>query len=161
MIKDILARGYSFAYTTLCAADFGIPTSRSRLILIAAAPGNNLPHWPVATGEIVTLQDAIRDLTWRKPRPTRDKAGKVFPRMNAYCNKPSLRPRPSDYARSLGALKSSIVSHHRTGFKPSMDNWDEDRTLPKWDEPLNSMRLPPFAICVGINFHVCFPSYTN
>lgn len=141
MVKDILAQGYSLTYKTLCASNYGIPTTRRRLILLAAAPGNELPRWPQPTTDNpVTLRDAIRDLQWRNPRhgPHRKKG---YNARSDYCDLPKQTrrdERPSSYARKLGAGCSTLITHHNTGVKPRMNNWDLAKTLPDWNEPLPS-----------------------
>jgi DNA (cytosine-5)-methyltransferase 1 len=46
IVKTLVEIGYQVAVTTLQAGQYGVPQSRTRVIVIAAAPGEVLPEFP-------------------------------------------------------------------------------------------------------------------
>ena len=65
LVQQLSELGFSLRWATLRCADFGVPQKRERLIIIAAAPGEDLPSFPKPTHEVgtVTIQtvlDAVR-----------------------------------------------------------------------------------------------------
>lgn len=66
-VKDsIIARftkmGYSVQYKILCAADFGVPQNRKRVIFVGLKDGNKTFSYPMPTNKMVTCEMALSDL---------------------------------------------------------------------------------------------------
>lgn len=64
--------GYSVAWQTLCAADFGAPTIRKRLFLVARRDGGRI-HWPKPThgrGTGRSWRGAHECIDWSIPTPS-------------------------------------------------------------------------------------------
>jgi site-specific DNA-cytosine methylase len=148
MLKDITSLGYSVSYVPLNAANFGVASSRTRLIMVAAAPGLSLPSWPVPTHSsddpnlkpLTTLHDAIKDLEWRNSRtiPSTYNENKNRSDFSTPLPNEPLQV-PSTYAENLITKGAVFFTHHTTGWSPSaMSTWDVLRTLPDYDEPLSS-----------------------
>ncbi|KAK0186010.1 hypothetical protein F5146DRAFT_937166, partial [Armillaria mellea] len=117
----ILKLGYSFTYGVLKATDFGVSTIRSRLVLIAVAPGQPMPELPLPTHggadrpAMRTLQHTISDLDWNNP----------------VCQSglQSMASHPAD--------RFQPVSRHCTGCSiTNFTRWDDSRTIADWNEPL-------------------------
>ncbi|GKZ25063.1 hypothetical protein AbraIFM66951_000521 [Aspergillus brasiliensis] len=49
VVQDFVEIGYSVRWTILNCADFGVPQTRKRLVIIASGPGETLPPFPEAT----------------------------------------------------------------------------------------------------------------
>lgn len=146
--------GYSIRYMVLNAADYGVATTRKRLITLAAARGLYLPPRPKPTHRdpeydyeepapsllYVTVEDAIRDLEWRNPRI--DARAIETKKYKTLCNIPQSTNcrEPSDYALSLGCQTTGLISHHITGRKAN-ESWDRQRTLGEYNRPLTSTTI--------------------
>ncbi|KAF9060284.1 S-adenosyl-L-methionine-dependent methyltransferase [Rhodocollybia butyracea] len=130
---EVLNLGYSLTYRILNASHYGVPSSRKRLIVIAAAQDRPLPAWPVPThgGEgklpVQTLRDAIGDLQWDNPTCIKDTKN----------NKGDARvDHPED--------RFQAVANHCTGCSNrNVRKWDEEDTIPLWDEPISTIRTQP------------------
>lgn len=151
MIHSLLLLGYSVMYRVVSAAEHGVASSTSKLIMIAAAPGVPFPAWPEAThvsaknGHVdeqaqfllppVTVRDAIRDLQWRNPRIQAHNT----PDLSIHCAIPSdgRHPQPSSYALALGAQSIGSVTHHTTWLK-AHSSWKIERSVGSYDEPSGS-----------------------
>jgi DNA (cytosine-5)-methyltransferase 1 len=71
IIDDFKKAGYDMNVTTLCAADYGVPQKRHRVIFIGNRIGaKNLHPKPLLQeGNYVTTGEAIKDLMKRRPDP--------------------------------------------------------------------------------------------
>ncbi|KAK0455231.1 S-adenosyl-L-methionine-dependent methyltransferase [Desarmillaria tabescens] len=128
---QILKLGYGFTYGVLKATDFGVPTVRNRLVLIAAAPAQPMPELPSPThGETGqpstrTLQNAISGLDWK----------------NTTC-KPTGPDLQSVVSHPVDSFQP--VSRHCTGCVISdFTKWDDSRTIADWNEPLPALLTVP------------------
>lgn len=125
---QILKLGYGFTYGVLKATDFGVSTTRNRMVLIAVAPSQHMPELPSPTHggtdqpSTPTLQDAISDLDWNNPTC---KAGL----QSAVCHpKNCFQP----------------VSRHCTGCSiTNFTRWDDSRTIADWNKPLPALLTVP------------------
>lgn len=124
---EILQQGYSLAYKILNASDYGVASSRKRLIAVAAAPGRNLPDWPTPTHggngrpSLLTLGDVISDLQW----------------INPTCKSASKRNAPTRIDHPEDVFQK-VASHCTHCSSRKICGWDDALTLPKWDEPIPS-----------------------
>lgn len=70
-LSELRALGYVVAWRVLCAADYGAPTSRKRLFLVARKDG--VPRWPVPTrgpGRAAPHRTAAECIDWSIPMPS-------------------------------------------------------------------------------------------
>ena len=71
IIEDFKKAGYDMNVTTLCAADYGVPQKRHRVIFVGNRVGAKNLHPKPLLDEVnyVTTGEAIKDLMKRKPDP--------------------------------------------------------------------------------------------
>jgi site-specific DNA-cytosine methylase len=148
---EILLAGYPYPYKVLNAADYGVASIRKRIMLVAAGPKMSLPSWPEPThGDgllpLVTVRDAIVDLEWRNPRMqnTSNANGphKSSSDKSDYCAIPDgSGANASAYAKGLMSPNAKVIANHNTGWQPKMDNWEDSKSIAKYDYPCGSTFL--------------------
>jgi DNA (cytosine-5)-methyltransferase 1 len=89
---DLRKHGYTIKDQRLNACHYGVPQDRTRFFLVASRDGREFA-FPAATAELLTVDDAIRDLP-------------QLPNGNANCWSKYGRARPSNYARRLRGSNS-------------------------------------------------------
>lgn len=62
IIECLAALGYDVKYKILCAADYGVPQSRKRVVFVGTKKGENEFFYPDAFDHIVTCEMALSDL---------------------------------------------------------------------------------------------------
>ncbi len=62
IVKSFADMGYRVAYKILCAADYGVPQNRKRVIFVGILNGNKDFDYPKAENNIVTCEMALSDL---------------------------------------------------------------------------------------------------
>ncbi|KAF9031685.1 hypothetical protein BDZ89DRAFT_1063829 [Hymenopellis radicata] len=76
MEYDAMKLGYSLRSRILDAVDFGVAAHREYLVIMASAPGRNIPDFPVPRQDArLALKDVISDLTWANPTCRRSTQG--------------------------------------------------------------------------------------
>ncbi len=120
MIYKAMKLGYCLKGRVLDCADFGVAAHKKYFVVIACAPGREMPDFPPPKTSVPrTLKDAISDLEWS----------------NATC-----RPSGKGFATEFPHLtvdQRQALSWHCTGcYLPDVTSWDPDVTVAKWEEPL-------------------------
>jgi site-specific DNA-cytosine methylase len=123
------ASGRRCAWRILNATDFGAPTSRKRVFMIASKVGLTAPLFPDPThGDdgvpYVTVRDAIADLDIPNPRKDASVGNPFFLAPNR---------KFSTYALSMRA--TDTIEHHAIS-KADVTNW----LIADWDSPSNTLR---------------------
>ncbi|KAF8895779.1 S-adenosyl-L-methionine-dependent methyltransferase [Mucidula mucida] len=127
MIYKAMKLGYCLKGRVLDCADFGVAAHKKYFVVIACAPGREMPDFPPPKTSVPrTLKDAISDLEWS----------------NATC-----RPSGKGFATEFPHLtvdQRQALSWHCTGcYLPDVTSWDPDVTVAKWEEPLPDAFLLP------------------
>ncbi|KAF9018747.1 S-adenosyl-L-methionine-dependent methyltransferase [Hymenopellis radicata] len=111
--------GYRFKSQLLDAADFGVAVHRRYLLVIASAPGREMPSFPVPQEKTrLTLKDVIEDLTWD----------------NAKC-RASDRGLSTSFSHTVNQ-PHGVTWHCTSCCVPDFSIWDPATTIADWDEPL-------------------------
>lgn len=98
IIKKFTDMGYSIQYKILCAADYGVPQNRRRVVFVGARDGNMKFSYPEPTIEQVTCSMALSDLP-----PLIDTLGKD---VQDYASAPQ-----NDYQRLMRENSSEVHNH--------------------------------------------------
>ncbi len=102
MVKDDIIEafekmGYKVKYQTLCAADYGVPQNRKRVVFVGVKGGNTFEYPPVQT-EQVTCEMALSDLP-----PLADALGEEIQ---------SYETDPQNEYQKLMRARSAVVRNH-------------------------------------------------
>lgn len=108
IIKIFSQMGYEVKYKILCAADYGVPQNRKRVVFVGVK-GNNSYEYPEVQSEQVTCEMALSDLP-----PLIDELGEevqsyTMPPQNAYQN--IMRKKSHYVYNHVAALHSEKVQH--------------------------------------------------
>ncbi len=118
--REVMELGYRFQSQLLDAADFGVAVHRRYMLVIAAAPGREMPSFPVPHENMarLTLKDAIEDLTWD----------------NTKC-RPSDRGLATSFSHSVNQ-PHGVTWHCTSCYAPDFSTWNPATTIADWDEAL-------------------------
>ena len=108
-VAALEAEGYAVEWRTLCAADYGAPTTRRRLFLVARRDGR--PRWPVPThgpGRASPWRTAAEVIDWSLPCPS------IFDRARPLAEPTQRRIAEGVRRYVLGAARPFVVrvGHH-------------------------------------------------
>ncbi|KAI0426929.1 S-adenosyl-L-methionine-dependent methyltransferase [Xylaria sp. FL1042] len=111
LVGQYTALGYSFSWDILRFKDYGIPSSRRRLIWIASCPGEALPPFPMPTNaefgrELplpVTINSVLKTITRRHHDPLHD----VEDMLSRARNNPKFPKTPYNDRCQIGTITTS------------------------------------------------------
>ncbi len=137
-VKDLQDLGYEVDWRELVAADFGAPTTRKRLFLIARCDGERI-RWPEPThASRATL--AKGDLFTRNLKPWRAAAEIIdwsIPVPSIFSRKRPLKPKTQ--ARIAKGLKRYVIDTPSPFIVPVTHTADAGRAPRTADEPLQTI----------------------
>ncbi|KAJ5302368.1 hypothetical protein PENANT_c008G05254 [Penicillium antarcticum] len=123
VLLDLVEIGYSLRWSVLRCDDYGVPQERKRLVVIAAGPGETLPHFPQPTHGLIsapgllprtTIWSAIADI----PDDTRNHdVEKALHRWRLAHRAPFDGHRPAKTITCGGGE----YNYHPTGLRPFTD----------------------------------------
>ena len=113
-VKDnILARftemGYNVQYRILCAADYGVPQNRKRVVFVGLKSGENVFSYPAVTSEKVTCAMALSDMPSLENELGTEVQAYPIPAQNEYQR--LMRAQSTELFNHIAATHSEKVQH--------------------------------------------------
>ena len=109
IISRFTEMGYDVVYKIMCAADYGVPQNRKRVVFVGTKKGETQFVYPSPTGNMVTCEMALSDLPALEHELGTEIQAYSCPPQNAY--QQLMRANSSDVRNHIAATHSEKVQH--------------------------------------------------
>lgn len=109
IIERLTALGYTVKYKILCAADYGVPQSRKRVVFVGMKDGEKEFFYPNALDHVVTCEMALSDLPALVDSVGEEEQDYVTQPQNAY--QEIMRVKSQKVQNHIAAVHSEKVQH--------------------------------------------------
>ena len=109
IIERLTALGYTVKYKILCAADYGVPQSRKRVVFVGMKDGEKEFFYPNALDHVVTCEMALSDLPALIDSVGEEEQDYVTQPQNAY--QEIMRVKSQKVQNHIAAVHSEKVQH--------------------------------------------------